>query len=145
MKIQIENRQKLKIDLRMVRRAVVKFLRYLNCADKEVSLSFVDDKTIQQLNQKYLGKDKPTNVLSFPLQEGEFTCINPQILGDVVISIDTAQKDATAGGLSLEEEIEFLAIHGLLHLLGYNHEQTTKEETKKMRAKEKELSKLLNH
>jgi probable rRNA maturation factor len=145
MKIQIENNQnKIKIDRRKIRSATIKLLKHLNCADKEISLSFVDDKTIQQLNNQYLNRDKPTDVLSFSLQEGEFSNINPQVLGDIVISLDTAQADASKSGLSLEQEIDFLIIHGLLHLLGYNHENTTKEETKKMQRKEKDLFRLLN-
>ena len=144
MKIQIENNQnKIKIDKRKIRSTTIKLLKYLDCADKEISLSFVNDETIQQLNNQYLHKDKPTNVLSFSLQEGEFNNINPQILGDIVISLDTAQADASKSGLSLEQEIDFLIIHGLLHLLGYNHEKTTKEETKKMQRKEKDLFRLL--
>jgi probable rRNA maturation factor len=145
MKIQIENNQKeIKIDRRKIRSTTIKLLKYLDCADKEISLSFVNDETIRQLNNQYLNKDKPTNVLSFSLQEGEFNDINPQILGDIVISLDTAQADAAKSGLSLEQEIDFLIIHGLLHLLGYNHENTTKEETKKMQRKEKDLFRLLS-
>jgi len=145
MKIQIENNQnKIKIDKRKIRSTTIKLLKYLDCADKEISLSFVNDETIQQLNNQYLHKDKPTNVLSFSLQEGEFNNINPQVLGDIVISLDTAQKDASKSGLSLKQEIDFLIIHGLLHLLGYNHENTTKEEIKKMQRKEKDLFSLLN-
>ncbi len=145
MKIRIDNNQtKIKIDKRKIRRTTVLLLKHLNCADKEISLSFVDDQTIQELNKKYLHKDKPTNVLSFSLQEGEFSNINPYILGDIVISVATAKEDASKSALSFEQEINFLILHGLLHLLGYNHENTTKEETKKMQKKEKELFRLLN-
>jgi probable rRNA maturation factor len=145
MKIQIENNQnKIKIDKRKIRSTTAILLKNLACVEKEISLSFVNDETIQQLNNQYLNKDKPTNVLSFSLQEGEFSNINPHVLGDIVISVDTAQADAAKSGLSLEQEIDFLIIHGLLHLLGYNHENTTKEETKKMQKKEKDLFRLLN-
>jgi probable rRNA maturation factor len=145
MKIQIENNQsKIKIDRRKIRSTTIKLLKYLDRADKEISLSFVNDESIQQLNNQYLNKDKPTNVLSFSLQEGEFNNINPHVLGDIVISVETAQADAAKSGLSLEQEIDFLIIHGLLHLIGYNHENTTKEETKKMQRKEKALFKLLS-
>ena len=145
MKIQIDNNQnKIKIDKRKIRRAAVMLLKHLDCSDKEISLSFVNDKTIQKLNNQYRNKDKPTDVLSFSLQEGEFSNINPHILGDVVISVDTAAADASKGSLSLEQEINFLIIHGLLHLLGYDHENTTKEEAKKMQKKEKDLFRLLN-
>jgi probable rRNA maturation factor len=146
MKIQIDNNQnKIKIDKRKIRSAIIKLLKHLECADKEISLSFVDDQTIQQLNNQYRNKDKPTDVLSFSLREGEFGYINPHILGDIVISVDTAAADASKSSLPLEQEVNFLIIHGLLHLLGYDHENTTKEETKKMQKKEKELFELLNH
>ena len=140
MKIQIENNQnKIRIDKRKIRRTIMLLLKSVNCADKEISLSFVNDEIIQQLNNQYLNKDKPTNVLSFSLQEGEFNNINPNVLGDIVISVDTAARDASKSKLLFEQEIVFLIIHGILHLLGYNHENTTKEETKKMQIKEKEL------
>lgn len=145
MKIQIENSQdNIRINRRIICSTLKKLFKHLNCPDKEVSLVFVNDEIIHRLNKQYLNKDKPTNVLSFSLQEGEFNQINPQILGDIVISVETAQKDAAKGGFSVEEEIYFLIIHGLLHLLGYNHENTTEAETKKMRKKERELLKLLN-
>jgi probable rRNA maturation factor len=145
MKIQIDNNQdRIKIDKRKIRSTIRILLKHLDCTDKEISLSFVSDETIQRLNNQYRNKNKPTDVLSFSLQEGEFSYINPDILGDIVISADTAKIDAEKNALSFEQEINFLIIHGLLHLLGYNHENTTKEETKKMQKKEIELLELLN-
>jgi probable rRNA maturation factor len=145
MKLQIKNSQnKSKIDKRNIRSTVLKILKTLDCADKEISLSFVDNENIKQLNKQYLGKDQATNVLSFSLQEGEYGDINPQILGDIIISVETAQRDALYGKLTIAQEIDFLIIHGILHLLGYNHENTTKKETKKMQQKEKELFNAIN-
>ena len=145
MKIQIENKQtKIKIQRHIIRRTVRTLLNILDCANKELSISFVDDKTIQQFNKNYLQKDNSTNVLSFSLQEGEYGNINPNILGDIIISAETAQRDAVIGNFSVSEEIDFLIIHGLLHLLGFNHENTTKVQTTKMRIKEKELFGILN-
>ena len=145
MKLQIENSQsKIKIDRRMIRSTVLNILTALDCADKEISLSFVDDEKIKQLNKQYLGKDKATNVLSFSLLEGEYGNINPQILGDIIVSVETAQRDALYGKLTIDQEIDFLIIHGILHLLGYNHENTTEKETKIMRQKEKELFNAIN-
>jgi probable rRNA maturation factor len=93
MKLQIRNNQnKIKIDKRKIRGTVLKILKILNCADKEISLSFVDDENIKQLNKQYLGKDKATNVISFSLREGEYSNINPQILGDIIVSVETAQR-----------------------------------------------------
>lgn len=140
MKIQIGNQQKLiKIDKRSIRAFVVRLLTLLDSADKELSLTFVDDAAIQVINRQYLFKDRPTNVISFSLQEGEFGGINPDILGDVIISVETALRDAKSGNLTFDEEIRFLIIHGVLHLMGYNHENTTRQMTQKMRRKEKEL------
>ncbi|MEI6610338.1 MAG: rRNA maturation RNase YbeY [Deltaproteobacteria bacterium] len=145
MNIQIENKQtKIKIQRCKIRSTVRTLLNIMDCADKELSISFVDDKTIKELNKNYLQRDNSTNVLSFSLQEGKFGHINPNILGDIVISAETAQRDAAIGNLSLSEEIYFLIIHGLLHLLGFNHENTTKAQTTKMRIKEKELFRILN-
>ena len=145
MNLHIQNNQrKIKIDRRKIRSTIFKILKILDCADKEISLSFVDDEKIKQLNKQYLGKDRATNVLSFSLQEDEYGNINPQILGDIVISADTAQKDAIQGNLTIAQEIDFLIIHGLLHLLGYNHKNTTKKETNTMRQKEKKLFNLIN-
>lgn len=145
MNLHIQNNQrKIKIDRRKIRGTIFKILKILDCADKEISLSFVDDEKIKQLNKQYLGKDKATNVLSFSLREDEYGNINPQILGDIVISVETAQKDAIQGNLPIAQEIDFLIIHGLLHLLGYDHENTTKKETSKMRKKERELFNIVN-
>jgi probable rRNA maturation factor len=145
MNLHIQNNQrKIKIDKRKIRGTVLKTLKILDCTDKEISLSFVDDTKIKQLNKQYLGKDRATNVLSFSFQGDEYGNINPQILGDIVISVETAQKDASQGNLTIAQEIDFLIIHGLLHLLGYNHENTTKKETNKMRKKERELFNLVN-
>jgi probable rRNA maturation factor len=145
MKLQIKNSQnKIIIDKRRIRSTILKILKILDCADKEISLSFVDDENIKQLNKEYLGRNRSTNVLSFSLLEGEYGDINPQILGDIIISVETAQRDALSGKLTIQQEIDFLIIHGILHLLGYNHENTTKKETNKMRQKEKDLFNAIN-
>jgi probable rRNA maturation factor len=140
MKIRIANRQKrTKIDSRRIRGNVIRLLRLIGCAEKEISISFVDDEAIRLLNRQYLRLDKPTNVLSFSLEEGECGKINPGLLGDVVISVDTALRDAKQGGFTLEEEILFLIIHGLLHLTGYEHVGTSRANALKMKKREKEL------
>lgn len=140
MKIRIANRQKrTKIDSRRIRGNVIRLLRLIGCAEKEISISFVDDETIRLLNRQYLRLDKPTNVLSFSLEEGECGKVNPGLLGDVVISVDTALRDAKQGGFTLEEEILFLIIHGLLHLTGYEHVGTSRANALKMKKREKEL------
>ncbi len=82
----------------------------------------MDDPGIRELNSNYRGKDKPTNVLSFPMQEGEFSDITPGLLGDVVISLDTAEQEADQAHISIDERMSQLLIHGILHLLGFDHE-----------------------
>jgi len=140
MNLQIKNNQnRIKIDKNKIKNTLKIIMRRLDCADKEISVSFVDDETIRMLNKQYLGKNKPTNVLSFSMREDEYGDINPNVLGDIVVSVETAKKDAQGGGLTLAEEIDYLLIHGLLHLLGYNHEKTTQNKAREMKQKEKEL------
>ena len=146
MKIQIENRQKLvDIDRRSLRASVGRLMKLAQCADKEVSITLVDDKEIRIINKQFLLKDRPTNVISFSLQEGEFGHINPDMLGDIIISVETASRDAVRGNLSFEEELLFLIIHGLLHLLGYDHVNTTQTRVRHMKRKERELFQNLTH
>lgn len=144
MKIRIANRQKrLKIDNRRIRSRVTRLLRLIDCADQELSITLVDDEAIRLLNRQYLHRDKPTNVLSFSLREGECGMVNPGMLGDIVISADTAMRDARKGSLTLEEEILFLIIHGLLHLTGYDHVRTSRADALKMKKREQELFRML--
>lgn len=145
MNIHIENRQKAaKLDLRRIRRVVRKLKKVLKCSDQEISLLFVDNEQIRQMNRQYLNQDHPTNVISFSIREGDYGHVNPQLLGDIVISAERALQDAVAGDLSFDEEIDFLLIHGLLHLLGYNHEGVDENEATKMRDKEDAVFFILN-
>lgn len=84
----------------------------------------------------------PTDVLAFSQTEGDFANLNPDILGDVVISVDTAKKQAEESAHSLEIEIFILLIHGILHLMGFDHEKS-KKEAEKMQSKERKLLKLV--
>jgi probable rRNA maturation factor len=111
----------------------------LECPDAELSILIVDDKEIQSINRDYLQRDKPTNVISFAMQEGEGSELHPGILGDVVISADTAARDAAEVDKPIESELYFLLLHGILHLLGYDHERGTEAEALRMEAKEREL------
>ena len=143
MKLWIENRQrKQKIDLRMVRKIAKETLNALESPDGELSLSLVSDREITEINQRYLQRSHPTDVLAFSMGEGDFSEINPHLLGDVVISVETAQRQADSKGHSLEEEICLLLIHGILHLFGYDHE-TPGSRAKTMRKKERELFRLM--
>jgi probable rRNA maturation factor len=106
----------------MVRKIAKETLNALGSPEGELSLSFVTDQEITVLNQKHLSRPRPTDVLAFSMREGDFTEINPSLLGDVVISVETAKKQADAKGHVFEEELCLLLIHGILHLLGYEHE-----------------------
>lgn len=105
----------------------------------EISVTFVDNEEIHALNKQYRNMDKPTDVLSFPLgEDGKYDFNNETksyMLGDIVISIETALKQSKIYGHSLEREIGFLTVHSMLHLLGYDHE-TSKLDALKMREKE---------
>lgn len=98
--------------------------------EAEVSLSFVGERAIQTLNRKFLKKDKPTDVLSFPL--GEKAPDGKFYLGDIVISVPVAFRQAREKGHSLDREMRLLAIHGFLHLLGYDHFEGIEEEEQKL-------------
>jgi probable rRNA maturation factor len=109
-------------------------LRHLHQTQAELSLALVTDPEICALNRQYRGKDKPTDVLSFPLADE----LQPSLLGDVVISVETAARQAQRQGHSLREELQTLLIHGILHLLGYDHE-VSRREAMRMRRKEREV------
>ena len=119
-------------------------LNVSGCPDAQLSILIVDDHEIHQINREYLGKDRPTNVISFAMQEGEGSGIQPDLLGDVVISADTAARDASEAGVPFESELYFLLLHGILHLLGYDHERGTMEDARRMEAREKEVFSLLS-
>lgn len=106
--------------------------------EKSLSLAFVDDAEIRALNQQWRGKNKPTDVLSFPAHEGEIMPGTEHLLGDIVISVDTAQRQAVELGHSQAEEIVVLFAHGLCHLMGYDHEQGVVE-AKRQAIREAEL------
>ncbi|CAM3796956.1 rRNA maturation RNase YbeY [Alkalicoccus chagannorensis] len=98
--------------------------------DSEVCVRITSDADIHELNRTYRNKDKPTDVLSFAMQEGEeMPHIEgmPLVLGDIVISYDTAVRQAETYGHSRQRELAFLAVHGLLHLHGYDHESSEAE------------------
>ena len=99
----------------------------------------VDDAAIRVINRDYLQRDRATNVISFSMQEGEQAGLHPNLLGDVVISAETAARDAAEAGLGFESELYFLLLHGILHLLGYDHERGSAEQAAQMEAREEDL------
>lgn len=96
-------------------------LQKMDCADHAVSILLTRDQDIQQLNKQYRNKDSATDVLSFPALPHQHPDL-PPTLGDIVISVDTAIRQADEIGQPLITEIRFLVLHGLLHLMGYDHE-----------------------
>ncbi|MCY7917718.1 rRNA maturation RNase YbeY [Bacillus vallismortis] len=109
----------------------------------EVSVTIVTNEDIQQINKEYRGKDAPTDVISFALEEegeGEVEIVGaeiPPVLGDIIISVDRTREQAEEYNHSFKRELGFLAVHGFLHLLGYDH--MTKEEEEEMFTKQKDL------
>lgn len=116
----------------------------MGCERDEVSLVIVNDEEITRLNRQYFQRNRPTNVIAFPMAAGDPAAINPQVLGDVVISAETAERHSRAVGGKTEEEVVFLLVHGILHLLGYDHEGSP-DKRRKMEAKEQELFSFLKH
>lgn len=109
----------------------------------ELSITFVDNGKIQEINREYRNKDYPTDVISFAMEEmgeGEIALVGddlPSILGDIIISIPKTKEQASEYGHSFMRELGFLALHGFLHLLGYDHE--TPQDEEKMFSKQKEI------
>ncbi|MCF6178876.1 MAG: rRNA maturation RNase YbeY [Geopsychrobacter sp.] len=126
-----------------MRKIATKILSVLGFPEGELSLLIVDNTEIQQINREYLDRDHPTNVISFAMQEGEGGGIQPQLLGDVVISVERAAADACEADVPFEHELVFLLLHGILHLLGYDHERGTEAQAAEMEAKEREVFSLL--
>ena len=117
----------LPINRQTLRRRVAKLLAELNYADWDLSLLVTDDAGIKEINREYRQKNKATNVLSFSMLEGEPMPGAPAILGDLVISAETIIKESASLGYTPEEMFYFYLIHGLLHLVGYDHEKGARE------------------
>lgn len=110
--------------------------------EAELSIVLVDDRRIQELNRQYLHRDRSTNVLAFSMREGEFSAFQPHLLGDLVISVETARRQSNRFGLGEGEMVILLMVHGILHLLGYDHEGSSRE-AREMAAKQRELLNLV--
>ncbi len=114
----------------------------MDSPDSELSILITDDPEIAQLNQQYRNRTGPTNVLAFPMHEGDFSEVNPEMLGDVVISAETAAREGKELGFSFTQRFNFLLVHGILHLFGYDHE-TGEDEAIEMDQKTEELYELI--
>jgi len=129
-------------DLPLLERRAEQILDALGHSSSELSLALVDDETIAQLNLDYRAKKGSTDVLSFSLLEGELTAYRGALLGDVVISLNTALRQAEQLGQSPDEELARLLIHGVLHLLGYDHVEAA--QARRMQTEEERLWKLVS-
>ena len=130
-----------KISLPKLRQTAQKILDYVGEKQSELSLLLVSNRKIRTLNAKFRGKNQPTDVLSFPLEERLPTGV--RLLGDVVISLQQAQKQAREKRKDFAHEVEWLLIHGILHLLGYDHERSRKDE-RIMRTMERKIQRALS-
>ncbi len=129
-----------KVSSRRLKSTAVRILKLLKENRSELSLALVGNREIRKLNSQYRNKNEPTDVLSFPLEQD--LPKGKKLLGDVVISVEQAEKQAEEGKKTLEKELEFLLIHGILHLLGYDHE-VSPNEASRMHRMEKRIQRAL--
>ena len=131
----------------VIRRAVLRTLEHESFPfDAELSVTLCDNEYIKKLNSEYRGKDRPTDVLSFPLYEdGNFDvseCIAGAMLGDIVISLERAREQAEELGHGFLREVAFLTIHSTLHLLGYDHERSEADDEAQCKAQREIIEKV---
>jgi len=129
-------------DRRRFESRATRLLRALHEARSELSIALVDDATIRDLNARFRGRRRATDVLAFALREGPEPERAGRLLGDVVISLETAARQARRAHRRFESEVARLLIHGTLHLLGFDHQHPV--EAKRMRAEERRLSRALD-
>ena len=142
-RIRTEAKGRVPIPLNALRRSAETLLRLAGHGGSELSILLVADQGMRELNRHYRGKDRPTNVLSFPMQEGREPP-DGVLLGDIVISADTASREALAMRIPLPRRLNWLLVHGLVHLLGYDHERSAEEATQ-MASREQGLLDQLHH
>jgi probable rRNA maturation factor len=125
------------LDRRRLRSRAVRLLRELGCPRAELSIALVDDATMAALNARYRGVAGATDVLSFSLLDGPHAERRGALLGDVVVSLETAAVQARRARRTLDDEVLLLLIHGTLHLLGHDH--VREDEARRMRAEERRV------
>ena len=131
----INNQRKIKLDWQIFEKFAKSAISKIpETKNKSATIAFVSDRKMRELNKQFRAKNSTTDVLSFPFEADEFET-DENYLGDIVISIQQAEKQAAENNLSLEKEVKQLILHGILHLCGYDHETDSGE----MNAKELEL------
>lgn len=125
------------VDRRLFRRRAGRVLAALDSSERELSVSLTGDAEIAALNAEWRGREEPTDVLSFSLEEGEHAQFGGALLGDVVIALPVAARQARAYGATLDDEVARLLIHGVLHLLGHDHREPG--EARRMRTEERRV------
>ena len=143
MEVQIKFQQKIPgLKSLTIKGKLEKVLKDLGCHDGELSVLLTDDQHMAQLNRRFLRRKGPTNVLAFPMSNGHASDDDFGMLGDIVISVDTAINESKALEEPLEETIYRLLLHGLLHLLGFDHERSP-EEARRMETEQARLLHLM--
>jgi probable rRNA maturation factor len=128
MEIEVRNLQrKFPVDRKRTVLLARKALRAVGLEDAQVSIVYVSDRRIREMNRRYRQRNAPTDVLAFSQTEGEEAGGHPGLLGDVVISVESAARQAAEVGHPLENELDLLAVHGILHLAGFDHTRTERE------------------
>jgi rRNA maturation RNase YbeY len=124
----LQNQQRaVPVDCVRLKRTASAILASARTGEAELSLVLVSDRRMRALNRRYRKKDRATDVLAFSQCEGRFSRFHGRLLGDVVISVPTAKRQAAEHGHGLYEEMSRLLVHGVLHLLGYDHERGPRE------------------
>ena len=130
------------VSLQSMSKKAEQLLQSIDLSESELSILIVDDERMTELNAGYRQKESPTNVLSFPLLDDENEP-GPVLLGDIVISIDTALRESEERNISIENYLDILLVHGLAHLLGHDHERS-EQHAEEMASLEKQLLKKLH-
>lgn len=104
----------------LLERSVLRVLEHEGAPDAEISLALLDDDAMRRLNREHLGRDRPTDVLAFPLWSED----EPFVVGDIYVGLGKAERQAADAGIPLTEELVRLAVHGTLHVLGWDHPET---------------------
>ncbi len=134
-----KRRGTVKLDRRKLQRRAQSLLKKMGLDEGELSILLTDDEEMQELNSNWRGKNKTTDVLSFAQQEGDGAQVQTHVLGDVVICLDQAMRQAKRRKVQLWSEVMVLLVHGVLHLVGYDHVGVSAAESRRMFRKQQEL------